>query len=44
VPFFTALLSVPILDARFSAAQLVGGIAVGLAVWLISRQSSQTGK
>jgi len=44
VPFFTALLSVPILDARFSAVQLVGGIAVGLAVWLISRQSSQTDK
>ena len=43
VPFFTALLSVPILDARFSASQLVGGIAVGLAVWLISRQPSPSG-
>ena len=39
IPLFTALLSVPVLNATFAPMQLVGGVAVGSAVWLMSRAS-----
>ncbi len=37
IPLFTALMSVPALGATFSPLQLLGGVAVGIAVWLMSR-------
>ncbi len=40
IPLFTALISVPVLNATFAPLQLVGGIAVGAAVWLMSRSST----
>lgn len=39
IPLFTALISVPVLNATFVPLQLLGGIAVGAAVWLMSRSS-----
>ena len=39
IPLFTALISVPALNATFAPLQLLGGIAVGAAVWLMSRSS-----
>ena len=40
IPLFTALISVPVLNATFAPLQLLGGIAVGAAVWLMSRSSA----
>ncbi len=40
IPLFTALISVPVLNATFAPLQLLGGIAVGAAVWLMSRSST----
>ena len=40
VPFFTALLSMLMLDTHFSGYQIVGGIAVGLGIWLMSKNQS----
>ena len=40
VPFFTALLSMLMLDTHFSGYQIVGGIAVGLGIWLMSKNRS----
>lgn len=37
IPLFTALISVPVLNASFAPMQLLGGVAVGAAVWLMSR-------
>ena len=37
IPLFTALMSVPVLGAMFSPVQMLGGVAVGVAVWLMSR-------
>ena len=37
IPLFTALMSVPALGATFSPVQLLGGVSVGIAVWLMSR-------
>jgi len=39
IPLFTAIISVPVLNATFAPLQLVGGVAVGSAVWLMSRSS-----
>lgn len=41
IPLFTALISVPVLNATFVPLQLLGGIAVGAAVWLMSRSSTK---
>lgn len=40
IPLFTALISVPVLNASFAPMQLLGGVAVGAAVWLMSRSST----
>jgi len=40
IPLFTALISVPVLNASFAPMQLLGGVAVGAAVWLMSRSSA----
>ncbi|EED35181.1 conserved hypothetical protein [Luminiphilus syltensis NOR5-1B] len=40
VPFFTAVLAVPAMDAEFSTAQLLGGCAVGAAIWLMGRSQA----
>ena len=37
IPLFTALISVPVLNASFAPMQLLGGVAVAAAVWLMSR-------
>lgn len=40
IPLFTALISVPVLNASFAPMQLLGGVAVAAAVWLMSRSST----
>ena len=40
IPLFTALISVPVLNASFAPMQLLGGVAVAAAVWLMSRSSA----
>ena len=40
VPFFTALLSMLVLDTHFSSSQILGGIAVGSGIWLMSKNRS----
>jgi drug/metabolite transporter (DMT)-like permease len=40
VPFFTALLSMLMLDTHFSGFQIMGGVAVGLGIWLMSKNRS----
>jgi len=37
IPLFTALMSVPILHATFTVTQVLGGAAVAVAVWRMSR-------
>lgn len=40
IPLFTALISAVVLDTTVTPMQLVGGVAVGAAVWLMSRSST----
>ncbi len=40
IPLFTALISAVVLDTTVTSMQLVGGVAVGAAVWLMSRSST----
>ena len=40
IPLFTALISVPVLNASFAPMQLLCGVAVAAAVWLMSRSST----
>jgi len=40
IPLFTAIMSVPVLDASFTLTQMMGGVAVAMAVWLMSRSAS----
>ena len=37
IPLFTAIISVPVLNATFAPMQLLGGVAVASAIWLMSR-------
>ncbi|MCH1492099.1 MAG: DMT family transporter [Luminiphilus sp.] len=39
IPLFTALMSVSLLDASFTLIQMLGGVAVAMAVWLMSRSA-----
>ena len=41
IPLFTALMSIPVLQATFTLTQMLGGVAVALAVWRMSRARNQ---